>query len=219
MNPLVQLILDLVYPPKCLLCGQIMDSSDESLCRNCTHKDLPEYTALPPEIPHFDVCVPVFYYQDEIRDAILRYKFQGLQNYDRQFVKWMAVLVRDKLAGKYDLISWVPCSFLRKWKRGYDQSELLAKKLAKELDVSAVRTLRKVRHNPKQSRAKSVAQRRANVLEAYRPWKPEQFRGKRILLIDDVLTTGATLSECGKTLRLAGAGKLVCAVLAAVHGE
>ena len=219
MSRIVDLVLDLLFPPKCMLCGEILESSREKLCRECTYAELPEFTYVPPKVPYFERCVPVFLYEPPIQDAILRYKFHGMRSYDRQFAHWMSVIVRDKLAGKYDLISWVPCSALRRWSRGYDQAELLAKALAEELVVQAACTLRKVRHNRKQSQTVGTAQRKANVLRAYRPWKPEQFRGKRILLIDDVLTTGATMSECGKTLRLAGAGELVCAALAAVHRE
>ena len=152
-------------------------------------------------------------------DAVRRFKFHGVTAFGEQLGRWLAGTVRNKLDGCYDLISWVPCSRRRVWTRGFDQSKLLAETLAKELGVEAVCTLKKVRHNPKQSLTSGAAKRRANVLGAYRPFHPERFAGKRILLIDDVLTTGATLSECGKVLQMAGAGSLVCAVVAAVHGD
>ncbi len=165
----------------------------------------------------YDDAVAPFYYKEPLRSAILRFKFHGLANYDAQFAAWMAIWVRDKLAGKYDLITWVPCSPIRRFTRGYDQAELLAKALAKELNCPVLRTLKKVRHNRKQSKTKDAARRRANVLGVYRAYKPERYTGKRILVVDDILTTGATLSECGKILRMAGAGDLVCAVIAATE--
>lgn len=213
MNPAVRWVLDLFYPPKCMLCGRLLDSSAETLCGRCGF-DLPEYEGAPPQVTFFDRCAAPFFYEGPIRDAVLRFKFQGREAYARQFGKWMAVSVRDKLAGTYDLISWVPCGRRRRRKRGFDQAELLAKALAKELGTEAVRTLEKPKDNKAQSRTVGAAQRRANVAGVYRAYRPERFSGKRVLLVDDVLTTGATLSECGKTLKLAGSGALVCAVLA-----
>ena len=142
-----------------------------------------------------------------------------MQPYARQFAQWMAVWVRDHLQGQFELITWVPCSRRRRWSRGFDQAQLLAKALGEELAVPVFRTLEKVKHNPKQSTIADGARRRANVLGVYRAVQPERFSGKRILVVDDVLTTGSTLAECGKVLRIAGSGDLVCAVIAAAGQE
>ena len=80
-----------------------------------------------------------------------------------------------------------------------------------------VRTLNKA-DRPAQSGLEGEAARRANVLGAYSAVNVEQFRGKTVLLVDDVVTTGATLSECAKTLLLAGAKEVVCATLATPSG-
>jgi ComF family protein len=106
---------------------------------------------------------------------------------------------------KYDLIAWVPVSRLRKLKRGYDQVELIANALCNELQIMPEVCLKKIRHNPPQSSIPSAAQRRANVLGVYKVPAPELVAGKRILLLDDIITTGATISECAKTLMAAGA--------------
>ncbi len=214
MKVLLELILDLLFPPKCMLCGKLLQTEEQTLCNHCRCGDLPEFEGKPTDVRFFEECVSPFYYEGNIRDAILRLKFHGMQSYAEQFAKWMAVPVREKLAEKYDCISWVPCSRLRVWTRGFDQAKLLAQALAKELDVEAVCTLKKIRHNPKQSRTANAAKRRANVLGVYRAADPDWLKNKRILLIDDVLTTGATMSECGKILRLAGSGDLVCAAIA-----
>lgn len=219
MSGMTDLILDLLYPPKCMLCGALLRKEEQTLGRECANSDLPEFFGKAREVPFFEECVSPFFYEEPISGAIRRMKFHGMQTYTEQFAAWMAVPVMDKLADRFDLISWVPCSRRRVWTRGFDQSKLLAQALAKRLNVEAVCTLQKVRHNPKQSKAANAAMRRANVLGAYRAVEPERLCGKRILLIDDVLTTGATLSECGKVLRMAGTGTLVCAVIAAVHRE
>ena len=214
MNVFAELLLDLLFPPKCMLCGRLLQKEERVMCRDCAWGDLPELEGRPGEVPFFEECVAPFYYETPIRDAVLRLKFHGMQSYVEQFAAWMAVPVRDKLAGKYDFVSWVPCSRLRVWTRGFDQAKLLAMALAKELDAEAVCTLKKIRHNRKQSRTANAAVRRANVLGAYRAIDPDRLKNKRILLVDDVLTTGATMSECGKVLRMAGSGDLVCAVIA-----
>lgn len=216
MRELIKWLADLLYPPKCMLCSRVMESSDTSLCPRCGH-DLPEYDGAPRKVQYFEKTVTPFYYEDRIRDAVLRFKFYGMQTYAGRFAGWMAVLVRAQLEGKYDVISWVPCSARRRWVRGFDQAELLAKHLAEELHVSYMPVLKKIRHTPKQSKMPNAARRRGNVLGAYRALEPENFFGKRILLVDDILTTGATLSECGKVLRIAGSGDLVCAVIAAAR--
>ena len=218
MSGLIRYVLDLLYPPKCMLCGRFLESSDESLCGRCG-SELPEYDEALRSVPYFEKVVAPFYYEEPIRGAVLRFKFHGMQNYAGQFAAWMAVWVRDKLEGEYDLISWVPCSRRRRWSRGFDQAELLARALAKELGTEATATLKKIKHNPKQSQTGGAERRRAHVLGVYQTMKPQRIVGKRILLVDDVLTTGATLSECGKVLRMAGSGDLTCAVIAATRLE
>lgn len=218
MNALVSWALDLFYPPKCMLCGRLLESSGDTLCGKCG-QELPEYDGPLRTVPMIDAVVAPFFYEPPIRDAILRFKFHGMQGYAGQFAKWMAVWVRDHLEGKYDLITWVPCSRRRRWTRGFDQAELLARALAAELNGETVCTLRKIRHNPKQSRTANAARRRANVLGVYEAVNPSLWVGKRILLVDDVVTTGATASECAKVLRMAGAAGVVCAAIAVTGPE
>lgn len=105
----------------------------------------------------------------------------------------------------FDLLTWVPISFRRKLSRGYDQVELLAKAVGRELGMEPVRLLRKTRHNPPQSGIAGEAQRRANVLGVYQVTDPEMLKGKRVLLLDDIVTTGATAGECARMLLTMGA--------------
>ena len=99
-------------------------------------------------------------------------------------------------------------------KRGYDQAELLARSACRRWDVKPVRLLEKIRDNPAQSGMTDAAARRANVEGVYRAAEPESIQGRRILLVDDICTTGATLVECAGILRSAGAAEVVCAVVA-----
>lgn len=114
----------------------------------------------------------------------------------------------------FDTLTWVPVSRLRKFRRGYDQVELLVMAVARELGVTPVPCLQKIRNNKPQSGFRDASQRRANVVNAYRAVNADCIRDKRVLLLDDIITTGATLSECAKTLLLAGAKEVFCAAVA-----
>jgi predicted amidophosphoribosyltransferase len=95
--------------------------------------------------------------------------------------------------------------------------ELIAHALCAELQITPVVCLKKIRHNPPQSGITSAAQRRANVLGAYKVPNPALVAGKRILLLDDIITTGATISECAKTLLAAGAKEIYGVAVAAAR--
>ena len=131
MNRAIRGLLDLLYPPKCMLCGRILETAGETVCIRCGTA-LPECEGTPDHVQYFERCAAPFFYEPPIQDALLRFKFQRRRGYAEQFGRWMAASVRDKLAGTYDLVSWVPCGRRRKRKRGYDQSELLARALALE---------------------------------------------------------------------------------------
>ena len=123
------------------------------------------------------------------------------------------------MAAEFDYITWVPVSTRRKWERGYDQVELLAKALSKELSVPVIATLKKHRHTQAQSGIRDDSVRKANVLGAYKILPGSDIAGKTFLLIDDVITTGATASECAKTLLTAGAKEIYCAAVASAHKD
>ena len=215
MSGPLNFVLDLLFPPKCVFCGKVLDTGETGICRRC-QKELPWLTGSEAELTgeFFSLCAAPLRYQDQVRDSVRRYKFKGRRGYHKVYGKLVAQCVHDHLAGRYDLITWVPLSSQRKKERGYDQAFLLASAAALELGEVAVETLRKARDTDPQSGITEDARRRANVLGAYTPVDPELVAGKRVLLIDDVVTTGSTLSECARTLRTMGAADVVCAALA-----
>ena len=208
-------LLDLLFPPKCVFCGKVLDSGEDGLCARC-QRDLPWLTDGEAELTgeFFSLCAAPLRYQDKVRDSIRRYKFNGRRGYHKLYGKLVAQCVHDHLAGRYDLITWVPLSDKRKRERGYDQAFLLASAAALELGDVAVETLRKARNTDPQSGLEGEPARRANVLGAYIAVDQTLVAGRRVLLIDDVVTTGATFSECARVLRTAGAKDVVCAALA-----
>lgn len=208
-------LLDLLFPPKCTFCGGLLERSGLLMCPDC-QRSLPwlEGPAAEKRVEFASRCVSPLSYQDSVRRSIQRFKFAGRRWYAKTYGLLISQCVQDHLAGEYDLITWVPVSAKRRRERGYDQSRLLAEELGKYIGLVAVELLKKPKDNPAQSTLKDAAQRRANVLGAYTaPW-PERMAGKRVLLVDDVVTTGETLSECARTLRMAGAEDVVCVTLA-----
>ncbi|MBR6095810.1 MAG: ComF family protein [Oscillospiraceae bacterium] len=214
MGRLISGLLDLLFPPKCAFCRRLVKSNNNLLCPAC-RANLP-YTedGGAQHGDFFRLCVSALYYEDRVREALLRYKFQGSSGYAGTFGRLLADCIRANLRGQYDLISWVPLSRERLRERGYDQAMLLAQAAALELQDVAVSTLDKVRNAEKQSGVGSAEKRRANISGAYRVADAELIQGRRILLIDDIVTTGATLSECARTLLEGGASQVVCATVA-----
>lgn len=210
---LLRWLLDLLYPPKCVVCGKLLDEPGP-VCRKCLDT-LPEYDGAAPGVRFTSGGAVSFYYAGALRESFLRFKFGGLQHYGAAYAAWMAHTITDKLAGRYELVTWAPVSRARRRTRGYDQAELLCRAIARQLGCEAVRTLEKWKDPAAQSSMDGAAARRANVSGAYRPYRPEAFAGKRLLLIDDIVTTGATLAECSRVLLTAGAADVCYAALAA----
>lgn len=208
-------LLNLLFPPKCAFCGKFLKTNEKGICPKC-RKAIAEES----ETPHkttgefFDVCYSPLLYRDTVRSSIIRFKFKGATGNVSSYADILADCIRKKLDGEYDIITWVPISRERETNRGYDQSMLLAMATALALDDVAVETLKKCVDVPAQSSLVGAEKRRANVCDAFIVPDRDVVAQKRILLIDDVVTTGATLSECARTLLLSGAESVVCAALA-----
>lgn len=208
-----ELLLELLYPPKCPFCGRILRDSWDGMCPEC-EKSLPYVKTAPQKGDFFASCASALYYEDDVRRALLRYKFGGCTGYAAVLGDMMAQCVRREYDGEYDLVTWVPLSRQRRFRRGYDQAQLLALEMSKRLGTGAAKTLKKLRNTRAQSATGSEEKRRANVAGAYVVPDRETVAGKRVLLADDIITTGATLSECARMLRMAGAAKVICVTAA-----
>ena len=213
---LIHWIWNVLFPPKCVLCGKLLKKEETDLCRTC-RVEAPEYPSGKRKLQFLDSFAAVWYYEGYVRKSLLRFKFHNARSYASAYGRILAMRLLQEHPDGFDCITWVPGSTLRKFRRGYDQVELLAKAVGKELGMHPVPLLKKVRNNKQQSRITGSAERRANVLGVYRATHPEAVRGKRILLLDDILTTGATAGECARVLLTAGAKEVHCAVIAAAR--
>lgn len=211
-------LFSVFYPPKCVLCEKLLQEDETDLCHSCRQK-APACPKGKFKISFIARWTAIWYYKDDVRSSILRYKFLRRQRYGIVYGRLLAMKLLQSKFTDFDVLTWVPISFRRRWKRGFDQVAVIAKAVAKELGCQAQPTLKKIRHNQPQSRQSSSAGRWANVLGAYRVKDASCIQGKRILLIDDIITTGATVSECAKTLLSAGAKEVICAAIAAADNH
>ena len=207
-------LLRLLFPPKCILCRKLLQENETDFCHTC-RQSAPERIKSDFHLSFVAGWTAVWYYKDDVRSSLLRYKFSGRRHYAFPYGRMLAMKLEKEKLTDFDVLTFVPIAPLRYLRRGYDQVELLSEVVGAELGVTHCRTLRKIRNTPPQSGIPDAARRRANVLGAYRAVNPEQFQGKRVLLLDDIITTGATASECARVLLTAGAKEVYCAAMAA----
>lgn len=209
-----KLIQNLIYPRRCVFCGEFLDkNSNEDICAVCVDKLPWTKNKCKSKGEFFSECLSPLYYEGSAGEALRRFKFMGKSSYARLMGKLIADCVKENGKGGYEVIAWVPISARRMRKRGYCQAKLLAREAAKMLDIPCARLLRKRRHTPPQSTLSGLAARKANVSGAFRAVGKSGIAGRSVLLIDDVITTGATLSECTRILLMAGARNVSCATL------
>ena len=209
---------NLLFPPKCILCQKVVSDTETDLCHHC-RINVEEFPKANLKISHVAGWTALWYYIHDVRHSILLYKFYGHRSFGSVYGRFLAMKLMKKPLCEYDILTWVPVSKRRKWSRGYDQVELIAVAVGKELGTPAVSTLKKIRHTKPQSRLPDISHRRANVLGAFAVTEPALVAGKRILLLDDIITTGATVSECARVLLTAGAKEVHCAAVAALNKE
>jgi competence protein ComFC len=212
-------LLDLLFPPRCAFCHTLLGPEDSGgMCKKC-EKDLP-YTSgsdINQKVQFLSGCAAPLYYEGDVRESLLRYKFGQCTGYAGVYAPLVAECAAENLGG-FDVISWVPLSRMRLRKRGYDQAYLLAAAVGKALDMPVRPLLVKTRNARPQSGTGGAEKRRANISGAYSVPGSAAVSGLRVLLIDDIVTTGSTLSECARTLLTAGA-ESVCAAAVARHRD
>ena len=208
-------ILTFFYPPRCILCGRVGRVNEDSLCPSCAKKPAEHFCrffALHAGRHDYTLeCRAPMRYREPFRTTLWRFKFRDETSLAAPLAKRMVAAV--DASRLYDCIVPVPISRERLRERGYNQSALLAKALAEQTGIPYRELLEKTRHNRTQHRL-SAKERAENVRGAY---KAEAAQGQRILLVDDIVTTGATARECAKTLYRAGAEDVACVCCALVE--
>ncbi len=221
---------DLLFPPRCVHCGadgSLFCDTCEAASTRLRPSEVCRTCALPArggtcekcfdEPPSLNRAVAVFTYQPEIRDAITALKYRDIRAIAPRLAELMLDAMPDPARSPVDRLVPVPISRSRSRSRGYNQSGLLAKRVSAASGIRLSSDLLvRTNDNGPQARSGSIEQRAANVRDAFEvpddvADKPD---GQRILLIDDVMTTGSTLNACATALKDAGAAWVGALVLA-----
>ncbi len=208
------MLLDIIYPPVCGICDKI---NKKSLCKKCEIKIKPYQINEIEKIKNksFDYQIKILKYENIIRDKIIDYKFNEKAYLYKTFAK--IILKNKKIYGflkKYDIIMCVPMHIKKKMLRGYNQSELIAKELAKKLQIEKqFNNLIKIKDTKKQSTL-TKEQRKTNLKNAFQIKDIEKVKNKKVILFDDIYTTGSTVEECSKVLKRVGVSSIAVVTLA-----
>jgi len=162
----------------------------------------------------FDAAYCFGSYEGALRELIHLYKYKRVQTLSKPLAEFVAAAL--PLDERFDAVTAVPLHWRKQWQRGFNQSELLARAIARRRGIPVVRALGRTRFTQTQA-GLSNTDRRKNVAAAFRCRRAAQtLRGRRVLLIDDVMTTGSTAAACARALKQAGAARVVLATVARV---
>ena len=214
-------LLDFISPRACRICGKRLSTAEQEICTVCNrHLPRTRYAETPYDNDmarrfwghfHTERAAALFFYETHNSPSKLIYdlKYNGKE----ELGEWLGRVTAEEFAANgffegIDMIVPVPITWRRKWHRGYNQSLAIARGVAEVtgLPVSA-KALERTHFNRSQTQL-SVSERMENVAGAFRLWRKDGIVGRHILLVDDIVTTGATASECGKLLEKGGAEKI-----------
>lgn len=202
-------IIDFLFPNYCGICGKkINERYTCEKCLNILECYREKVFSNTKNQNSYEQLLCLFEYNGIIKDKMLQYKFKNKKYLSRMFGELLASGVK-KHNIVADMIIPVPISKRRLQERGYNQCEYIAKFFSKISNIQLEKNcLIKIKDNPKQSTLSAIS-RITNVMDAYKVLNVEKIFDKTIILLDDIYTTGATMNECAKVLKKAGAKKVI----------
>ena len=201
---IINYIINLIYPNVCGICDKI---SKEDLCRKCEIQ-LNNIAKINLDIyknKNFVKHLYIFKYEGIIKERLINFKFNDKIYIYKTFVNF---IIKNKkicrFLKNYDIIIPVPIHYKRKIKRGYNQSALIAKEISKKYNsIKYINDVLLKQKNNKPQSTKNKKEREENVIGAYYIKNDYKIYNKKILLLDDIYTTGSTVNECAKALKQA----------------
>lgn len=229
-------LFELVFPEDCRVCSRpLREVSRVPVCAACLAEPAPfeaEFFCRACRTPflngapldeqglcgvcrlglaNFDAAYSYGAYQGTLRKLIHLFKYDGIRTLAEPLGRYLALALPP--GEQFDGVVPMPLHWRKRWQRGFNQSALLARVLARRTSVPVIEAVRRVKATRPQA-GLTNAQRRGNVAAAFRIRDPKSIEGRRLLLIDDVLTTGATVRSCAKVLKRAGARRVTVLTIA-----
>lgn len=209
-------LIDFVLPNRCSFCGKFT-AWNEPVCQNCKDSIVfADYPIRQDENSVFTLCVSTCEYDGTARNGILNLKYHNGINTAKHLAPYLCELIKAHInISQIDLVTCVPMTRKRRARTGYNHADvvgkLVAELIAKPYDG---KLLKRISNAPIQHLL-SAEERRKAVKDTYFPAKKKtKLNGKTVLLVDDIITTGSTLSECASVLKSMGADNVYCATLA-----
>ncbi len=200
-----------IFPERCPYCDKVILPA-RACCPEC-YENFPDIIYERMAFGGYPTVSP-FAYINSYRNAIRRFKFDGIVQFAPQMAEIMAEAAKRAFNGEeFDVITFVPLHPDKEKERGFNQSKLLAKELSLLLQIPCEDLLIKTRNNLPQHKT-DARDRKKNVLGVYKLCANKQTENQRILIVDDIITTGHTLGECARILSESGASKICCVTFA-----
>lgn len=219
LKAIFQTLGDMLFPPRCLFCEEPIYPGWE-ICDSCEKAVAVSSVIRRMKLgPTGDTvgCLTLYPYEGLVKESLLRFKFHGKREYAAYYGRILAEELQKSVPLDHPLlVTAVPLSIRRLRERGYNQSEQIARRTAECLKLPYEEVLLKIKENRVQHEL-SGEERQKNVRGVYRVHEGIVLVGKTVLLVDDIVTTGATLCECTRMLYKAGASQVFCAAIADVH--
>lgn len=245
MNIWLQIVLDFIFPAQCVYCQHFVgDDRVLIFCRSCwetmpvittsgcgrcgqpfsSNQVLPSVPAFlcgdcRTSTPYFDRAFSATYYEGVVKEAILQFKFHHKIGLGKALAEVLIAQIPSALKiAEYDLLLPVPLHKTHQRQRGYNQSVILAQQLARHYGIPLLlHNLLRIRQIKTQSQLRGRQARRDNVKNAFYLRYPQAIYKQRVILVDDVFTTGTTVNECAKILKQAGACSVLALTLSRAH--
>ncbi len=220
-----------LFPSRCCICDRILPYQ-QRICPECRKLriryggvgaqcdicGLPRAKCICSPARFYQKAVFPFFYTDNVRKSLQKLKFRARTDKAEPFAQEMAAALHERgVTDETDLLTFIPMSEARQKARGYNQAELLCGAVSAKTGIPYKALLETAFDTQTQHGLRSSARRRGNILGMYEPIRSsaDEISGKRILIVDDILTSGATLNEAAKTLLIFGAESVsVCAAAA-----
>ncbi len=225
---LVAPVVDFVYPPVCPICHTLSDGDEKGICASCWGSFRPlgdpdaacialrERFEQDGSVDGFIACY-LFQKEGSLQEAVHLLKYRGWKSVGVRLGREVGRRLMEESGGEeIDWVVPVPLHRLKKRERGYNQSELLCEGIT---SITAIRTEKRLLYRSRYTQSQTaldVGERKSNVAEAFtvRPSRSPDVRGRSLLIVDDVITTGATICACASALKAAGAARVCAAAVA-----